>query len=91
MAGTFKLDAGPDKMGYKVREATLERIPYMVIIGPKDVAAGTVSLRLRDGTAKSVETSSSDSRPARPGVQGRAPGPAARKLLRRRVDARVTR
>ncbi|MCX5788294.1 MAG: threonine--tRNA ligase [Elusimicrobia bacterium] len=44
------IDAGPDKVGYKVREATLERIPYMVVIGPKDVAAGTLSLRLRDGT-----------------------------------------
>ncbi|MBI4345416.1 MAG: threonine--tRNA ligase, partial [Elusimicrobia bacterium] len=43
------LDAGPEKIGYKVRESTLEKVPYMAILGPKDVAAGTVSLRLRDG------------------------------------------
>ena len=45
-----ELDLRPEKIGHKIREATLEKAPYMAIIGPKDVAAGVVSLRLRDGS-----------------------------------------
>lgn len=43
------LDLRPEKVGAKVRDATLEKIPYMVVLGPKDVAAGTLAVRLRDG------------------------------------------
>ncbi len=38
-----------ERVGHKIREATLEKIPYMAILGPNDVAAGKVSVRLRDG------------------------------------------
>ncbi len=44
-----ELDLSPEKLGYKVREATLEKVPYMAVLGPKDVEAGVVSVRLRDG------------------------------------------
>ncbi|MBI5883774.1 MAG: threonine--tRNA ligase [Elusimicrobia bacterium] len=37
------------KVGYKIREAQLEKIPYMVVLGPKDVESGTLAIRLRDG------------------------------------------
>ena len=43
------LDPRPEKIGAKIRDAQIEKIPYMVILGPKDVAAGTLSIRLRDG------------------------------------------
>ncbi len=43
------LDLRPEKVGAKVRDATLEKIPYMVVLGPKDLAAGVLSVRLRDG------------------------------------------
>ncbi|MBI3548417.1 MAG: threonine--tRNA ligase [Elusimicrobia bacterium] len=43
------LDASSDKIGNKIRNATLEKVPYMVVLGPKDVAAGTLSVRLHDG------------------------------------------
>jgi threonyl-tRNA synthetase len=43
------LDLRPEKVGAKVRDAALEKIPYMLVLGPKDVAAGTLSVRLRDG------------------------------------------
>jgi threonyl-tRNA synthetase len=44
-----ELDARPEKIGHKIREASLEKIPYMVVLGPKDVEAGTLAVRLRDG------------------------------------------
>ncbi len=44
-----ELDVRPEKIGHKIRETTLEKVPYMVIFGPKDVEAGTLAVRLRDG------------------------------------------
>ncbi len=38
-----------EKMGYRIREAQLEKIPYMLIIGDKEVETGTVSVRKRGG------------------------------------------
>ena len=43
------LDSRMETVGKKIRETTLEKIPYAVVLGPKDVAAGTLSVRLRDG------------------------------------------
>ncbi|MBI3288989.1 MAG: threonine--tRNA ligase [Elusimicrobia bacterium] len=44
-----ELDARPEKIGHKIRETTLEKVPYMLVLGPKDVEAGTLAVRLRDG------------------------------------------
>ncbi|HAM37034.1 MAG TPA: threonine--tRNA ligase [Elusimicrobia bacterium] len=44
-----RLDARDEKVGAKVRDATMEKVPYMVVLGPKDVVAGALSVRLRDG------------------------------------------
>jgi threonyl-tRNA synthetase len=44
------LDLSNDKLGAKIRRAQLEKIPYMLVVGDKEVAAGTVAPRLRDGT-----------------------------------------
>lgn len=44
-----ELDGRPEKIGHKIREATLAKVPYMVVLGPKDVEAGTLAVRLRDG------------------------------------------
>ena len=41
------IDLAPEKLGAKVRNAQLELIPMMVVCGPRDEAAGTVSLRDR--------------------------------------------
>jgi threonyl-tRNA synthetase len=43
------LDLSNDKLGAKIRRAQLEKIPYMLVLGDKEVAAGTVSPRSRDG------------------------------------------
>lgn len=40
-------DLRNEKMGYKIREAQLEKIPYMLIVGENEAAAGTVSVRRR--------------------------------------------
>ncbi len=42
-------DIGPDKLGAKIRKAQLEKIPYMVVVGEKDMAARVVSPRTREG------------------------------------------
>ncbi len=52
------LDLSNDKLGAKIRRAQLEKIPYMLVVGDKEVAAGTVAPRLRDG--KQLEPRSVD-------------------------------
>jgi len=36
-------------MNLKIREAQLERVPYMLVVGDKEMASSSVSLRLRSG------------------------------------------
>ncbi|MBI4643969.1 MAG: threonine--tRNA ligase [Deltaproteobacteria bacterium] len=45
-----ELDSRPETLRYKIREAQLQKIPYMVIIGDREAADRTLSPRLRDGT-----------------------------------------
>jgi threonyl-tRNA synthetase len=40
-------DYRPEKVGYRIREAQLEKIPYMLVVGDKEQSAGTVSVRER--------------------------------------------
>lgn len=42
-------DLRNEKIGYKIREAQSQKIPYMLIIGDKEAEAGTVSVRTRSG------------------------------------------
>ena len=41
------VDARNEKIGYKIRAAQLEKIPYMLVIGEKEMAEGTVAVRSR--------------------------------------------
>jgi threonyl-tRNA synthetase len=41
------VDERPEKIGYKIREAQLQKIPYMLVVGEKEQEAGTVSVRDR--------------------------------------------
>lgn len=43
-------DKRTEKTGYKIREAQLSKIPYMLVVGDREEADGTVSVRLRDTT-----------------------------------------
>ena len=40
-------DYRPEKIGYKIREAQMEKIPYMLVVGDKEQQAGTVAVRER--------------------------------------------
>jgi threonyl-tRNA synthetase len=47
-----EIDSSDDRMQKKIRNAQIEKIPYMMIIGEEDQAAGTVSFRYRNGDQK---------------------------------------
>ena len=44
-----ELDARVEKIGYKIREAQLQKVPYMLVIGDREAAEGAVSVRSRFG------------------------------------------
>ncbi|HYU36160.1 MAG TPA: threonine--tRNA ligase [Thermoanaerobaculia bacterium] len=44
-----ELDARNEKLGYKIREAQLQKIPYMLVVGGREQEEGTVSVRRRSG------------------------------------------
>jgi threonyl-tRNA synthetase len=44
-----ELNANDEKIGYKIREATIQKIPYLFIIGDQEVSRETVNVRTRDG------------------------------------------
>lgn len=47
-----EVDTSADRMQKKIRTAQQQKIPFMVIAGDDDVAAGTVSFRYRDGSQR---------------------------------------
>jgi threonyl-tRNA synthetase len=42
-------DLRNEKIGYKIREHTLQRVPYMLVIGERELESGAVAVRTRDG------------------------------------------
>ena len=44
-----EIDGRSEKIGFKIRTAQLEKVPYMLLAGEKEVKAGSVSVRRRDG------------------------------------------
>lgn len=45
-----EVDAGDDRMQKKIRNHTTQKVPFLLLAGAKDVEAGAVSFRFRDGT-----------------------------------------
>ena len=43
-----ELDDRNEKLGYKIREARMDRVPYMIVIGEKELQANMISVRARD-------------------------------------------
>lgn len=43
-----EIDDHDEKLGYKIREARLDKVPYMLILGDKEMQSGSVSVRQRD-------------------------------------------
>jgi threonyl-tRNA synthetase len=42
-------DCRSEKLGYKIREAQMQKIPYMLVVGDRDMENGTVSVPTRSG------------------------------------------
>lgn len=50
-----EIDDRSEKIGYKIREAQLEKVPYMIVLGDKDIENGAISVRSRkDGDKGSM-------------------------------------
>ena len=45
-----ELDLRSEKLGYKIRQSQLEKIPFMIIVGDKEVTEEKISVRTLDGT-----------------------------------------
>lgn len=43
----FEIDERSEKIGYKIRQAQMEKVPYMLVVGEKEAEDGTVSVRKR--------------------------------------------
>jgi len=48
----IEVDSSDDRMQKKIRNAQKQKVPYMLIVGDEDMAAGAVSFRYRDGSQK---------------------------------------
>ena len=44
-----KVDERQEKIGYKIREAQLQKVPYMLVVGDREAADGNVAVRSRAG------------------------------------------
>ncbi len=51
-----RVDDRSERMNLKIREAQLEKVPYMLIVGNKEMTSSSVSLRLRSGENLGLET-----------------------------------
>ena len=49
-----EFDDRNEKIGYKIREAQLQRIPYVLVVGDREKEAGTVSVRSRKEENKAI-------------------------------------
>ena len=43
-----ELDRKDEKVGYKIRQAQLEKVPFMLVLGEKEAAEGKITVRSRD-------------------------------------------
>jgi threonyl-tRNA synthetase len=44
-----KLDLRNEKIGFKIREHTLKRVPYMLVVGDQEMESGEIAVRTRSG------------------------------------------
>jgi threonyl-tRNA synthetase len=51
-----EVDERQEKIGFKIREAQLQKIPYMLVVGDKEAADGTVAVRSRVGGDQGAQT-----------------------------------
>jgi threonyl-tRNA synthetase len=44
-----EMDLRNEKVGFKIREHTLQRVPYLLVAGDREVGSNTLAVRTRDG------------------------------------------
>jgi threonyl-tRNA synthetase len=79
-----ELDDRVEKIGYKIREAQLQKVPYMLVAGDREAAEGTVSVRSRSGGdlgARSVSAFIEDALEEVRTKQAQGPRPKAEGLV----------
>ena len=67
-----QVDDRSERMNLKIREAQLEKVPYMLIVGDKEIAASSVSVRLKSGEDLGIETLVEVKRRIRAAVEARS-------------------
>ena len=73
-----EINLADDRVGYKIREASLQKVPYCVVVGEKEVGARNINVRSRDeGELGAMQTSEFVARLARENSPG-APRPGKR-------------
>ena len=50
----FSLDDRSEKMGLKIREAQTQKVPYVLVVGDREAAEGTVAVRNRQGQSTTM-------------------------------------
>ena len=51
-----EIDDRSEKVGFKIRAAQMEKVPYMILVGDKDIEANTISVRSRKGGDEGATT-----------------------------------
>jgi threonyl-tRNA synthetase len=50
-----EVDDRNEKLGYKIRDAQMQKVPYMLVVGGREEEAGTVAVRVRSGEDRGSE------------------------------------
>jgi len=66
------VDDRSERMNLKIREAQLEKVPYMLIVGDKEMAASSISVRLRSGEDLGVEALTEVKKRIRAAIEARS-------------------
>jgi len=66
-------DARPERMNLKIRQAQLQKIPYMLVVGDKEIEGATVSVRLRSGENLRGQTLEEFKAMAKAAIESKAP------------------
>jgi threonyl-tRNA synthetase len=71
------VDHRQEKIGYKIREAQIQKIPYMLVVGDREAAEGTVGVRHRAGGDQGAQRTAQFIEAATEEVRTRAAAPVA--------------
>jgi threonyl-tRNA synthetase len=67
-----EVDARSERVNLKIRQAQLNKVPYMLVVGDKEVAEATVSVRLRSGEQLAAQSPDSFKQSVKQAIASRA-------------------